>query len=276
MDIKKQMVGGAVLLLSSIVLVGHTVIDHAAKAAVPAAVKSSRRGSAADHQLTVAQRQAAKHRAAYLAGNQGLPVVYSGPGAAYTATLATALKTEARLVDAVVRGLVVQTTDAPFEHTAHTLYTLFVTAVYAGDTALKGQTVPILTVGGRIQGAELAAQRPLKGAAPKEQQTAAQLNDVTLVRADGFDPAAPGDEIVATLTKVPSPALQQDVYMTISPEWFFYKPQGTAQFVMHAQPTLTEITAGSHGYLQGPDARITRGQIVADVNTMVRTGRIPG
>lgn len=269
-EIRKQVIGGALLLLSSVVLVGRGLESRTAKAATVPTTKSSQHWSRFDRKLAAAQHTAQKNRPVLLASIKGLKSVYSGgTGAAYRAPLPTRLKDEAQRVNAVLRGTIVQTDFATFDHMAHTVYTLFVTAVYQGDSTLKGQEISILTAGGKIKNTELDAQR-------QQKFTAAELQASTLVRADGFDPAAPGDEIVATLTKVRSNALQRDVYLTISPEWLFYRTAGTQHFVMHAQPTAAELTEGQSGTVVMPDTNSVKGRIVAEVQEMVNTGRILG
>lgn len=265
-EIRKQVIGGALLLLSSAVLVGCGLENRTAKAATVPTTKSGQHWSRFDRKLAAAQHTAQKNRPALLASLKGLKPFYSG--AAYLTPLPTKLKDEAQRVNTVLRGTIVQTDFATFDHTAHTVYTLFVTAVYQGDSALKGQEIGVLTAGGKIKNAELDAQR-------QQKLTAAELQGSTLVRADGFDPAAPGDEIVATLTKVHSNALNRAVYLTISPEWLFYRTAGTQNFVMHAQPIAAELTAGQHGTVVTPDTDSVKGRIVADVQEMVATGRIP-
>lgn len=267
-EIRKQVIGGALLLLSSAVLVGCGLENRTAKAATVPTTKSGQHWSRFDRKLAAAQHTAQKNRPALLASLKGLKPFYSGTGAAYLASLPTKLKDEAQRVNTVLRGTIVQTDFAAFDHTAHTVYTLFVTAVYQGDSALRGQEISVLTAGGKIKNTELDAQR-------QQKLTAAELQESTLVRADGFDPAAPGDEIVATLTKVHSNALNRAVYLTISPEWLFYRTAGTQNFVMHAQPTAAELTAGQHGTVVTPDTDSVKGRIVADVQEMVATGRIP-
>lgn len=267
-EIRKQVIGGALLLLSSAVLVGCGLENRTAKAATVPTAKSGQHWSRFDRKLAAAQHTAQKNRPALLASLKGLKPFYSGTGAAYLASLPTKLKDEAQRVNTVLRGTIVQTDFAAFDHTAHTVYTLFVTAVYQGDSAFRGQEISVLTAGGKIKNTELDAQR-------QQKLTAAELQESTLVRADGFDPAAPGDEIVATLTKVHSNALNRAVYLTISPEWLFYRTAGTQNFVMHAQPTATELTAGQHGTVVTPDTDSVKGRIVADVQEMVETGRIP-
>lgn len=268
MEIRKQVIGGALLLLSSAVLVGCRLESRTSKAATVPTAKSGQRWSHFDRKLAAAQHTAQKNRPAMLASIKGLKPFYSETGAAYLASLPTKLKDEAQRVNTVLRGTIVQTDFAAFDHTAHTVYTLFVTAVYQGDSALRGQEISVLTAGGKIKNTELDAQR-------QQKLTAAELQGSTLVRADGFDPAAPGDEIVATLTKVHSNALNRAVYLTISPEWLFYRTAGTQNFVMHAQPTAAELTAGQHGTVVTPDTDSVKGRIVADVQEMVATGRIP-
>lgn len=267
-EIRKQVIGGALLLLSSAVLVGCGLESRTAKAATVPTTKSGQHWSRFDRKLAAAQHTAQKNRPAMLASIKGLKPFYSGTGAAYLASLPTKLKDEAQRVNTVLRGTIVQTVFAAFDHTAHTVYTLFVTAVYQGDSALRGQEISVLTAGGKIKNTELDAQR-------QQKLTAAELQESTLVRADGFDPAAPGDEIVATLTKVHSNALNRAVYLTISPEWLFYRTAGTQNFVMHARPTAAELTAGQHGTVVTPDMDSVKGRIVADVQEMVATGRIP-
>lgn len=267
-EIRKQVIGGALLLLSSAVLVGCGLESRTSKAATVPTAKSGQRWSHFDRKLAAAQHTAQKNRPAMLASIKGLKPFYSETGAAYLASLPTKLKDEAQRVNTVLRGTIVQTDFAAFDHTAHTVYTLFVTAVYQGDSALRGQEISVLTAGGKIKNTELDAQR-------QQKLTAAELQESTLVRPDGFDPAAPGDEIVATLTKVHSNALNRAVYLTISPEWLFYRTAGTQNFVMHAQPTAAELTAGQHGTVVTPDTDSVKGRIVADVQEMVATGRIP-
>lgn len=276
MEIRKQVIGGALLLLSSAVLVGCGLENRTAKAATVPTTKSGQHWSRFDRKLAAAQHTAQKNRPALLASIKGLKPFYSGTGAAYLTPLPTKLRDEAQRVNTVLRGTIVQTDFAAFDHTAHTVYTLFVTAVYQGDSALKGQEIGVLTAGGKIKNSDLYAQRQQKSLIPPDQKlTAAELQENTLVRADGFDPAAPGDEIVATLTKVHSNALNRAVYLTISPEWLFYRTAGTQNFVMHARPTAAELTAGQHGTVVTPDTDSVKGRIVADVQEMVATGRIP-
>lgn len=275
-EIRKQVIGGALLLLSSAVLVGCGLENRTAKAATVPTTKSGQHWSRFDRKLAATQHTAQKNRPALLASLKGLKPFYSGTGAAYLTPLPTKLKDEAQRVNTVLRGTIVQTDFATFDHTAHTVYTLFVTAVYQGDSALRGQEISVLTAGGKIKNADLYAQHQQKSLIPPDQKlTAAELQENTLVRTDGFDPAAPGDEIVATLTKVHSNALNRAVYLTISPEWLFYRTAGTQNFVMHAQPTAAELTAGQHGTVVTPDMDSVKGRIVADVQEMVATGRIP-
>lgn len=196
----------------------------------------------------------------------------------YTSSLPTKLADEAKDVDAVVRGTITQTSFSPYQNTAYTVYHLFVSDVYGGDKSLKGKNISLLTMGGKIKNAELYEYYQQKDFIPADKKlTPEELQQYTVVRNDGFDPAAPGDELVATLTKQFDKTLQQDVYLTVSPEWIFYRTKGTQDFVMHAQKQGTgggqSVTANS----VSPDTenKDTKTDIVKDVNAMVETGKVP-
>lgn len=270
-------ISGVLLVASSLLLGGCKSTDHSANSVKPAIVTTKKQPSTFAKNYAAAKRTATENRSAFSSELADLKRFDRGYDATYLNALPTKLSEEAENVDVVLRGTITKTSFSSYENTPHTLYTLFVSDVYSGDTSLKGKEVTLLTLGGKIKNADLYASYQQKSFIPADKKlTPEELQQYTVVRADGFDPAAPGDELVATLKKVYNNALQQDVYLTISPEWIFYRTKGSQDFVMHEQ---TKGVGGgdstSNALPPSNDNPSTKGQIVNDVNQMVDTGKLP-
>jgi hypothetical protein len=186
------------------------------------------------------------------------------------------------------RVLITNTEFIIVDNQPRTIYTAFIEEVYVGDQSKKGQTIKIELPGGKIQNSILYAAYQEKSFIPDDKKlTPEQLNEYTVIQADGHDPAEPGDEMISTYSPYYDEIAKETVHATPAQEVTFYKAKGTDKFIVHhsnIKPVGGNDNTGKSNSLTGragsrrstpnkEEQQIKKNE--ADINSLVSTKKVP-
>ena len=243
------------------------------------ASKSVKSNDSMSDKLKKAESLAEKNKESYKSELKGVERLKQDVEYAYASDTPKTVSEMTKSGHLTARCLVVNTEFIVEDKKPRTLYTVFVKDVYSGDKSKLGKTLKVMLPGGKILNSIYYEDYQNKIVIPEDKKlTPEQLKGYTLVQYDGYDPVNPGDEILAALTGLYEPTVQDTVYTTPSAELTFFKPKNAVKFEAHTSniesvgggTNSNDDPKGSNG-----NAQETKEKNDRDVNEMVRTHKVP-